>query len=1178
MRKLLLLGLFFLIGVFSLAIQTLLIREYLISLEGNELAIGLFYAGWFLWVAGGATFVIWKKRIANFFLHILPLYPLAAILEFYLVQIIRKIAGIQPWELFVITKIIPVSLIINLPFSLLTGILFSSGCRFLKIKEESNSQIVSSAYIWESIGSFTAGVLITYLITKLFPPLFLILVVSVLFLILGFLTAINYKSKPSIFLHSVLILVFIFLLFRYQIFQKKFDSARWNSVFRKGKIIAQIYTPYQHLAIAEVKNQKVLLSNAKVLEALGDEISGDQLSALLCAMCNLPEKILLIGYGCENLIYSLLKYEIKQIFYVLPDRNYVNFLKNYLPQKIKGIFSNPKVKIFYTDPRNFLTDRNEKFDLIVLNLPDPRDSFLNKYYTREFYQILKTRLSDKGVVALKIISAENYIGSELKNYGSSIYYTLKSQFPKIVIVPGRINWFLAGGDLSPLCSDYKILVARYKKIMPLNSTFYPEGFYSLLPPERVKFLEQTYANNMLFERFKLINSDKKPLSYFLNLIVQFRYANSRLPLFMKSIFISGWCFFIFPLILIVILRIHYLKFIHNTSLARLTFSARTYQLFSGWSGFIYQLILIYLFQKKFGTIFHYIGLVNSIFMLGLFSGGFIGKFLITKLQPQKMIAGILTIQFLIYIISYPLLVKFLAPASLSIAWSIYILLFLTSGIITGISYPLAGNLLEKGKSEILNISGSLEALDHWGASWGAIGGGIFLIPLLGIYKSLLFLAFATILILILTIMDILTLPSTERELNPSKLSYPYIKTSYFLFGLTAWVVFSFNYLQNKEKLLSQPEIKIQSLKFQRLGKKLSPFPYYLGYRDNNLFYIFRTQELKTSGKGFGGDIDLIIVVDRQGIIKKIEIEKAQESKWQLDQIKSWIKNFEGKPLYNPFQLGKNIDAVTGATISANGVIAGITNTARKVKKLFGIQRGKEEKLMINPKEISRTSLLLGIIIWGLILSRRKKLSYKFRLFYLVAMIIITGYILKLQLNTANLLAILDLEFPSLQNLSLFILFVFPFIIGILWGRIYCGWFCPFGAIQEILSGIKPVNVSEALDRKLRFFKFILLSMIVILYFATGNQNIFIQEPLYQAYFGKIGIAKILLINIILFALFFPRFWCKYFCPLGAFLSLLNKIRLLKTAEIKKLISCDYRAKNSRDPECLNCNLCFKNER
>jgi len=73
MRKLLLLGLFFLIGVFSLAIQTLLIIEYLISLDGNELAIGLFYAGWFLWVEGGATLVIWKKRIANFFLHILSL-------------------------------------------------------------------------------------------------------------------------------------------------------------------------------------------------------------------------------------------------------------------------------------------------------------------------------------------------------------------------------------------------------------------------------------------------------------------------------------------------------------------------------------------------------------------------------------------------------------------------------------------------------------------------------------------------------------------------------------------------------------------------------------------------------------------------------------------------------------------------------------------------------------------------------------------------------------------------------------------------------------------------------------------------------------------------------------------------------------------------------------------------
>lgn len=1173
MKKLPLLFIFFLVGCFSLCLQTLLIREYLISLEGNELAIGIFYATWFLWVATGATLIILKQGLSRYFFTFLTLYPVFAILEFYLFQILRKIAGIPPWQLFIITRIIPVTIVANMPFSFLTGVIFSSGCRFLKTENEKNSKIVSQAYIWESSGSFLAGVMITYLITKLFSPLYILLILSFIFLSLSTFVCFSFKKRISGWLTLLTAIIYLFMIYKYPYLEKFAYQARWTTAFPKGKIIASLYTPYQHLAIAEVKNQKVLLSNAKVVTALGDRISGDQLAALFSAMTDLPQKILIIGYGCENLIYSFLKYPINKIYYVVPDRNYIQFVARYLPPEMKDIFS--KIEIFYSDPRIFISHRNEKFDLIILNIPDPSNSFWNKYYTLEFYKLVNTHLNNKGAIALKIISAENYIGTELKNYGSSIYYTLKKCFPKIVITPGRINWFFAGGKDSVLSSDPEILGNRYQKFMPLDSTFYPEGFKTLLLPERVKFIRESYAHNLLFEKFKLINSDKKPLSYFLNLIVQFRYANSRLPLILKSTLVSGWLFYIFPILLLFILRIHYLNFMHNLPSSRMVFSGKCYQLFSGCSGFIYQLILIYLFQNRFGTIFHYIGLVNSIFMLGLFTGSYLGKNITNKLKVQNTILTILIIQFILYICSYPLLIEFSPRIPNAFAWAIYSFLFLFSGIITGISYPLAGKILEANRLEILNISGNLEALDHWGAVLGSMLAGIILIPLLGIYRSLLFLSLLTLFLISLLSLDILNLPQKIRKLNPEKLNYPYPVSSYLLFGLCAWIIFSANYLEIKEKLLIQPEISIPG--FGKIEKREIPFTYYLGYKGNKNYYIFRTRDLNTSGKGFGGDIDLIIVTDNQGKIFNITVEKSRESFQQMKQIKSWLKHFKGKYIYSPFQLGKNIDGVTGATITANGVISGINKTAQKVNILFSV---KTNKIRINiDKSQALSSLILVIfIIGGLILYHRRRLSFKTRIIYLMLVIIILGVIFKLQLNTQNLLAILDFNFPSWNNFSLVLLLALPIILGVFYGRIYCGWFCPFGALQEILSKNKPFLVSQSLDRKLRFFKFLLLSVIIVFYFTTRNQNIFIQEPLYQTYFGEIGIDKILLVAVIVFAVISPRFWCKYFCPVGALLSLFNKIAILKLSRRQKIISCNHKVKNIRDPECLQCNFCWRNER
>ena len=109
--------LFAAIGGFSLVAQTLLFREYLISFQGNELGIAIFYATWLGWIAVGALLAAAigrgadraqlsdgedraPIRLPQAFLSLVPFYPLAVVLQLLLTASVRSLAGIAPFELF----------------------------------------------------------------------------------------------------------------------------------------------------------------------------------------------------------------------------------------------------------------------------------------------------------------------------------------------------------------------------------------------------------------------------------------------------------------------------------------------------------------------------------------------------------------------------------------------------------------------------------------------------------------------------------------------------------------------------------------------------------------------------------------------------------------------------------------------------------------------------------------------------------------------------------------------------------------------------------------------------------------------------------------------------------------------------------------------------------------------
>ncbi len=194
---------------------------------------------------------------------------------------------------------------------------------------------------------------------------------------------------------------------------------------------------------------------------------------------------------------------------------------------------------------------------------------------------------------------------------------------------------------------------------------------------------------------------------------------------------------------------------------------------------------------------------------------------------------------------------------------------------------------------------------------------------------------------------------------------------------------------------------------------------------------------------------------------------------------------------------------------------------------------------------------------------------------------------------------------------------FPFYVlgtmvlfGVIFGRLLCGFVCPFGFIQDLLYKIpgKKLTVPKKLDKPLRFLKYIVLSVFVIILplFVKDSNGISVpwfckyicpagtleaglpliaeNEMLRRLVGGLFGWKATVLAVILLSCIFISRSFCRYLCPLGAFYALFNKFSLYRlNLDGKKCIGCNKCnsvcpmalevTKSLNSPECIRCGKC-----
>ena len=181
--------------------------------------------------------------------------------------------------------------------------------------------------------------------------------------------------------------------------------------------------------------------------------------------------------------------------------------------------------------------------------------------------------------------------------------------------------------------------------------------------------------------------------------------------------------------------------------------------------------------------------------------------------------------------------------------------------------------------------------------------------------------------------------------------------------------------------------------------------------------------------------------------------------------------------------------------------------------------------------------------------------------------------------------------PSLflNDLPLLIVIVFTVVTALLWGRIFCSSLCPFGALQDFITRIFPkqfrYQVPQAIHDLAIYVKYTILAFLVMMALAYSDLSLFQYfEPFGTVfYISRSMVLWAIAAGFLLGAVFIPRFYCRYACPLGASLgvvSLLSPFRIKRVQQCDVCKVCEHACPTGaiRGPtidfkECVRCDIC-----
>lgn len=720
-------------GFTAAVAQIVLLRELMVVFYGNEISIGLMLASWLLWTAAGSSLAgkpaargrhprRLMAAIQTLIAGVLPGAVLA-------VGAAKGLLQTVPGEVLGPAPALVTSLVVLGPFCLLSGALFTSASEvYRRAAGASAGEATGSVYLWEAVGSSAGGLAAGLVLVRFLGSLEIAWLVTGLNLAAACSLAI--VRRPLRYAAIGALAGIAALLQLGGVFRSSEEISQ--KLFWRGQhLVAARNSVYGNLTVVGTGASRTVYENGVVLFTAPDPAAAEEAVDYALLEHPAPRSLLLIGGGINGSIAEALRHPtLERVDYVELDPAILELARDYFAEEWRALAADRRVRIHVMDGRLFVKTTPAAFDVVIVNLPDPQNAQLNRFYTAEFFREVSRKLTASGVLSFQLRSSENYISPELGQFLRTIDKTLRAVFPEVTVIPGPTVHFFAAERAGVLAGGAEELVARLDA-RHLQTSYVSEYFIPFrMMPDRMLDLETQLRPRPATP----LNRDFTPVAYYFDVALwssQFNPGYRRLFRGLADIPFAA---------LAAAVAILLAALVGWCGRARRQRAAGFCTAATGFNMIGLEMLLLLGFQAVYGYVYQQLAVVIAGFMAGMALGSWLALH-----RPAR--GGMRLLGFTqLAVAAAPLVLLGLfeaverahGVAALAVIQTAFPGVAAAAGMLGGFEFPLAGRIFF-GATGPANGSrlGALYALDLAGSCLAAILFSAWFVPVFGLLRTAL---------------------------------------------------------------------------------------------------------------------------------------------------------------------------------------------------------------------------------------------------------------------------------------------------------------------------------------------------------------------------------------------------------------------------------------------------------
>ena len=724
---------FLVLGVSSLVTQVVLFRELLIVFYGNEFFIGWTLFAWLFWVGAGALGPGRVRRDPSRLPAALTACHLAVALLFPAAIAAARIGRGLFGSVAIQTPDLLPSLAwvfaVVAPLGLVLGAQFAVGARAWSAAAGAPAldRTVGRAYLFETAGFAVGGLAFNFALAVA-NEYRIAGLVGWLNALAGSLLQTAHPRRSRIGRFAVIAVTasatVLFLAAR------PINLRTLRLRFPEQDLVESVNSIHGNVAVTRIAGQHNFFENGLLFGASAPDASIEWFAHFPLLYHPAPRRVLIIGGGLNGLIAEALKHGPAAVDYVELDPQLVRTAARYLDPGIAASLRDPRVNIRYTDGRRVLrnTGPDARYDVVIVNLPNPSTALINRFFSREFYRDVRAHLAPDGLLAARLDFSPDYLSPELGALSSTVHATIGSVFEHVLVLPEYSIYFIASAQ--PLAYDPALLAGRIEERAIETRYLTPAYINYRLTTDRIPGVLAALKGH----RPVRINRDLRPSACFDNFVYWTSSFHGGLARMAARIGRIGG-----PAVFAVILAgtligAWSLRAAAPGRLAGAAIAAGSFTLMAA------EVLLILAFQVFHGHVYHRIALLIASLMVGMAAGTHLANRGLDRANVRWLAAlhAALAGYAMIFLALAAALAGCAPPDGL-VPWLFLFLAALAGGLV-GFEFPVANKLYLAARGAPGAAAGVVYGLDLAGSCLGALLVGVWLLPVIGLAWTLFILA------------------------------------------------------------------------------------------------------------------------------------------------------------------------------------------------------------------------------------------------------------------------------------------------------------------------------------------------------------------------------------------------------------------------------------------------------